>query len=241
MSWLPGLGGNVRNMAMGKYKNIRVIQTVVVLGAACWMLSGCRIEHKSEPGQDGQAQSAGSSEKPAFNAAAEVQAMWAPKVLPAIEKMAVDYRDLKKEMLTSLDTAGAKHGNREKGEGAPWNLAVKITGKIVDADTELRAGTADIDVDGDGKADVQLQMGPVVKGSSLRDFLPFISFTSYTNQIDFAQLANALNDQAYSVALKSIDRKNLKGKKVEVFGVFTTDSADDQPVVTVTSFKVLEK
>jgi predicted lipoprotein len=75
----------------------------------------------------------------------------------------------------------------------------------------------------------------------LRDILPFVSFTSYTNQIDFAQLANALNDRAYESALKSVDRANLKGKSVEVLGVFTTDNASDVPLVTVTAFKVLGK
>jgi predicted lipoprotein len=153
--------------------------------------------------------------------------------------MAVDFRELKKEMDVNLDAAGAKHGHREKGEGDPWNIAVKISGKIVEAETDLRAGTADVDLDGDGKADVQLQIGPVIKGTALRDILPFISFTSYTNQIDFAGLANALNDRAFDSALKSIDRKSLKGKTVDVVGVFTTDNASDMPVVTVMSFKVI--
>lgn len=226
---------------MCTYQPIKAIQTAVAIGAACLLLSACKIEHKPLPGQAADAAAVGSQEKPAFNAAAEVQAMWEPRVLPAIDKMAIDYRALKKEMAAGLDAAGAAHGNREKGEGAPWNMAVRFTGKVVDADTEMRAGTADVDVDGDGKADVQLQMGPVVKGTTLRDSLPFISFTSYTNQIDFAQLANALNDRAFEAALKSAERKNLKGKTVSVVGVFTTDGGDALPVVTVTSFKVSDK
>jgi predicted lipoprotein len=226
---------------MGTHRNFRAVRAAVALGAACLVLAGCRIEHRSAQDKQREAAPAGSSDKSTFNADAEVQGMWDPKVLPAIDKMAVDFRELKKDMDANLDAAGAKHGHREKGEGAPWNLAVRIAGKIVDADTELRAGTADVDVDGDGKPDVQLQMGPVVKGTTLRDILPFVSFTSYTNQIDFAQLANALNDRAYGSALKSLDRKNLKGKSVSVVGVFTTDNAADMPVVTVTSFKVVEK
>lgn len=226
---------------MSNHNNIRAMQMLVGLGMACLMLVGCRIEHKAAQEVQRQAAPAGSSEKSSFNAEAEVKGMWEPKVLPAITAMAVDFRELRMEMAANLDNAGARHGHREKGEGAPWNLAVKITGKIVDADTELRAGTADVDVDGDGKADIQLQIGPVVKGTTLRDILPFVSFTSYTNQIDFAQLANALNARAYESALKSIDRKSLKGKSVDVVGVFTTDNATDIPVVTVTSFKVAEK
>jgi len=226
---------------MGTPKNNRVIQQAVVLCAVCLMLTGCKIERKSEQDKLKQVAAAGSNVTSSFDAAAEVRGMWEPKVLPAINQLAVDFRELKKAMDANLDAAGAKHGHREKGEGAPWNLAARISGKIVDADTEVRAGTADIDVDGDGRADVQLQMGPIVKGTTLRDILPFVSFTSYTNQIDFAQLANALNDRAYESALKSVDRANLKGKSVEVLGVFTTDNASDVPLVTVTAFKVLGK
>jgi len=113
---------------------------------------------------------------------------------------------------------------------------------VVEVETELSAGTADIDVDGDGKADVQIQIGPVLRGATIRDILPFISFTSYTNQIDFAQLANAFNERAYEAStLKATDRSKLKGQKVELTGIFTADSAADIPVITVTAFKVLTK
>jgi predicted lipoprotein len=118
-------------------------------------------------------------------------------------------------------------------------MAVRVTGTVVAAETELSAGTADIDVDGDGKADVQIQIGPVIRGTAIRDTLPFISFTNYTNQIDFAQLANALNDRAFDAALKDVDRPKLMGQKVELSGVFTADNGDDLPVITVVAFKVV--
>ncbi len=82
-------------------------------------------------------------------------------------------------------------------EGAPWNFPVAITGTIVEANTKSRAATADIDTDGDGKADATLQLGPVIKGTSIRDVLPFVSFTSYSNQIDYADVAKAFNTQAF--------------------------------------------
>jgi predicted lipoprotein len=212
----------------------------MVFSLASWTLTGCKIEHKSVQDKQRESAPAGGYENTTFNPDAEVQTMWLPKVVPALDKMAVNFRDLKKEMAGNLDAAGNKHGHRE-GNGDPWNLAVKVTGKVVDAETDLRAGTADVDVDGDGKADVQLQIGPVIKGTTLRDVLPFISFTSYANQIDFARLANALNDQAYAIALKSMDRATLKGKTVDVIGVFTAGDAAELPLVTVTSLKVSEK
>ena len=201
--------------------------------------TACKIEHKSEAERRAKANPAGNFESKTFNPAAEVDAIWDSKVMPAISAMAMDYPALKKAMQTSMDKAGAQHGHREKGEGAPWNLATKVTGNIVETDTEVSAGTAGIDVNGDGKADVQIQIGPVLKGSTIRDILPFISFTAYTNQIEFAQLANAFNDRSYQSTFKSLDRTQLKGRKVELIGVFAAESAEDLPLLTVVAFKVL--
>lgn len=223
---------------MATHHHPRALRAAALLGAACLLLAGCRIEHKSAAATASAALPTTSSNKGTFDAQAEVAGLWESKALPAIDKMAVDWRELKKAMAAGLDGAGARHGFREKGEGAPWNLALRFSGKVIATDVEVRAGTADVDTDGDGKADLQLQVGPVVKGATLRDILPFISFTAYTNQIDFAQLASALNDKAAEGALKSLDRATLNGKTVEGLGVFTAESADEMPVVTLVTLKV---
>lgn len=63
-------------------------------------------------------------------------------------------------------------------------------GKVVAANLTSRARTLDVDVDGDAKADLTVQLGPVVKGSSLRDFAPALyDFTSFRDQIEFAKSA----------------------------------------------------
>jgi predicted lipoprotein len=211
---------------------------LVLLSAACLLLSGCKIERKSEEDKRKSTSVAGSFENRAFNPRADVDAMWDAKVMPTLEKMATAFPALKQAMTADLDAAGARHGHRAKVEGAPWNLVTRIRGQVVAAETELSAGTADIDVDGDGKADLQLQIGPVVKGTAIRDVLPFISFSDYTNQIDFAQLANAFNERAAAAALASIEREKLVGRQVEAIGVFSVESTDEPPLVTLVSFKV---
>lgn len=211
----------------------------LLLGAACLSLSGCKIEHKSEQKANKPASITGNFESRAFNPKAEVQAMWDTKVLPSMNKMALDYPALRQAIRTNIDAAGAQHGHRTEVEGAPWNLVTRIKGKIVAVESELSAGTADVDTDGDGKADVQIQIGPVIKGTAIRDALPFIAFSSYTNQIDFAQLANALNDRALAATLASADRKALNNLQIEAIGVFPADSPDDLPLVTVVTFKAV--
>jgi predicted lipoprotein len=204
-------------------------------------LSACKIEHKTVAERQKATSVAGSFESKNFDAKAEVEKMWSDKVVPTITGMAGNLQTIKPEMRANMDAVGEKHGHREKGEGVPWNIAARLTGKVISVDTDVSAGTADIDIDGDGKPDVQVQIGPVVKGTALRDILPFISFTSYTNQIDFAQLANALNDRAASDAFKDLDRKGLTGRKVELLGVFKSEDIDDMPVLTLLQLKVLSK
>lgn len=227
---------------MTTLEKLRTTTSATLLVVGCLAMSGCKIEHKSEAKAGQNAGAKGSFENPSFDPKKEVLAMWESKALPALNVMALDYKALKKEMSTDLDTAGAKHGHREKGEGAPWNLVTTATGKIVDTEIDISAGTASLDVDGDGKADLQLRIGPVIRGTAIRDVLPFISFTSYANQIDYAQLANAFNELSYERStLKAVDRSALKGKKVEITGVFVEDAAAPLPLVTVISFKALTK
>ena len=57
-----------------------------------------------------------------------------------------------------------------------------------------------------------MQLGPVIRGTTLRDVQPFIDFTAYRDQIAFAELARALNDQAYKTALEAVPRDGLVGK-----------------------------
>ena len=130
------------------------------------------------------------------------------------------------------------HGYRPKSEGAPWNFPVRATGTVVAAKTDTRAATADIDIDGDGKADATVQLGPVIRGTTLRDVQPFIDFTAYRDQIAFAELARALNDQAYKTALEAVPRDALVGKKVTLVGAFTMKAAGDPILITPVSFEV---
>ena len=111
-------------------------------------------------------------------------------------------------------------------------------GTVVAAKTDTRAATADIDTDGDGTADATVQLGPVIRGTTLRDVQPFIDFTAYRDQIAFAELARALNDQAYETALEGVPKDGLVGKKVTLVGAFTLKAAGDPILITPVSFEV---
>jgi predicted lipoprotein len=118
--------------------------------------------------------------------------------------------------------AGEKYGYREKAEGSPWNFRVNGRGVIVAVNTESRASTIDIDLlPGDGAPDLVLQIGPVIKDSAIRDSLDFISFTDFTNQLEFARLSNAFNKVINNKVVNTLDRENLQGKTITFWGAFT--------------------
>jgi predicted lipoprotein len=200
----------------------------------CLAAVACRVEKRSA-----QAATGGEAPPPggqftnqAFDPKAQVSDIWDSKVLPALQAKAGDFAALRSAMKTNLDDAGAKYGYRKHVEGAPWNFATRLKGKIVSVDTESSAGKIGVDADGDGRADATVQIGPILRGTALRDSLPFISFTEYANQVEFAQLANAFNDQAYARAMKPMPREALAGREIELLGVFTSDDASETPVIT---------
>lgn len=206
--------------------------TALALVLAGLGLAGCRIEHRAAAAANATATPAQNFENKTFDPKAQVGDIWASKVIPALKDKAGSYPEMRQAMRANLDEEGARHGHRERGEGAPWNFATRLKGKIVEVNTESSAGKVGVDVDGDGKPDVEVQIGPVLRGTAIRDSLPFISFTNYTNQVEFAQLANAFNDEAFKVALKDLPRDALQGRSVELLGAFTSGDADDTPVVT---------
>lgn len=161
-----------------------------------------------------------------------VDAMWSTEVMPHLAEAATDLVLLKSAIAADLDAAGSAHGHRSNAEGSPWNFPVRFTGTIVAANTDTRAATAEVDVDGDGTGDATVQLGPVIKGTTLRDVLPFIDFTAFRDQIEFAQLSRALNTEAYETTLAELPREDLVGRQVAVLGAFTLKSAADPVLVT---------
>lgn len=188
-------------------------------------LPGCKFVETAELAARAQA-----AAKPA--AGSDIAGRWDAEIVPYLVEKAKPLADIRTAIAGGLDAAGQIFGYREVPEGAPWNFPVALSGTIVEANVKSRAATAEIDTDGDGKGDATLQLGPVIKGTSIRDVLPFVSFTSYANQIEYADVAKALNTQAFERALKDLPRDTLVGSRVEATGVFTLRSAGDKVLVT---------
>jgi predicted lipoprotein len=195
--------------------------------------AACKLVKNPDPAEE-----AAKAAAQAEGGGADVATMWTAQVLPHMNEAATDLATLKTAIAGGLDAAGQAHGYRPNSEGAPWNFPVRAEGTVVAAKTDTRAATADIDTDGDGTADATVQLGPVIRGTTLRDVQPFIDFTAFRDQIAFAELARGLNDQAYENALASVPKEALVGKKVTLVGAFTMKGPNDPILITPVSFEV---
>jgi predicted lipoprotein len=84
--------------------------------------------------------------------------------------------------------------------------------------------------------DVTLQLGPVVKGTALRDVSPSVyDFSKFRDQIEFAKLGRALNDKAVSALPSS---GSLQGKTVSFVGATALRSATEKPLVVAAVLEV---
>ena len=200
---------------------------------AALALPGCKIVKTVAEGE-GAAVVSGEAGDDA-RIAALLDKTYEAELLPLITK-GLRVADLRVALAGGLDAAGKAHGNRGSGEGAAWNFAVQGEGKVVEANLTSRARKAMVDVDGDGAADLTLQLGPVIKGSSLRDVAPLYKFGDFRDQIEFAKLARALNDRA-SAALV-VPEGELVGKMVSFAGTLDLKAATDPWLVTVVTFAV---
>jgi predicted lipoprotein len=201
---------------------------------AALALPGCKII-KNAPEGEGTAVIPDGEAGDDARIAALLDKTYEAELLPLIAK-ALPVADLESALVGGLEAAGAAHGNRGSGEGAAWNFAVKGEGRVVEANLTSRARKAMVDVDGDGAADLTLQLGPVIKGSSLRDVAPFYRFGDFRDQIEFAKLARALNDRA-SAALQ-VPEGELVGKTVSFSGTVDLKAAKDAWLVTAVTLSV---
>jgi predicted lipoprotein len=184
------------------------------------------------PGREGATGGAGS--QPTENAAAKfVDSIWG-KLGPVFDDKAQDIAKIFPEIRTNPDAAGEKYGRREATN--PYNYMVKGTGKVAEINTESAAGTAILEIPGlDEK--VALQIGPVVRGTALRDATGLVSFNQFANQLDYADVSKEMNSRALKAAFSAAPAASLAGKTVTFYGAFTFDPHSKSPVL-ITPVKI---
>lgn len=125
-----------------------------------------------------------------FEPASYVASIWESRVIPTAERSAIE---LEAFMEGSPDL---------KVGGSGRAVFVKGIATIAEVDRQSRVGLAHLKLpwEKDGQR-AAIQIGPVIRGTAVRDALEFIRFTDFVNQIEFAGVAGALNDRVLSAAL----------------------------------------
>ncbi len=152
--------------------------------------------------------------------------------MPAVLHSAVDVRVLLDAAAANPDRARAQFG---VGPDHAY-LLLKGRGRVLAVDTVSPSRPASLDVPPfDGRADVTLQLGPVIFGDALRDATGIIRFSDFVNQLQFADAGNALNQRAARAIRTAGDAASLRGKLVEFAGACAWDpgSAPGQSIVPV--------
>lgn len=164
-----------------------------------------------------------------FDAEGYVTKLWDGTILPYMQEHAVDLRTLMNAVKADEKTAGDKYGYRAVAEQNPYNFSVKSKIKILSANVKSRNGRAEADVEPfDGEADITIQLGPIYKGTSLRDCLDFVTFDDFKNQVEFAKLATQLSQYAgtQSVVPLGLREDGGVGKVFELLGATTQNGGN---------------
>jgi predicted lipoprotein len=217
---------------MNYLRQLRFRQSILVLVIGL-IVSGCTLA-TVRPIDPTTGKAIIGNEDQAFNAANLVGQMWDSQMLPTLQKDAAPIAAVLDALRQNTTTASEKYGHRP-GNEQPYSFMVTGSGKVLTVNTESRAGIASVDLDNDGKADVTLAVGPVIRGTALRDAAPFIAFNQFTNQMEYAAVSNELNAMVNSKVLGPLgDLHTLEGKTVTFFGAFTIGTTLDADKVIIT-------
>jgi predicted lipoprotein len=153
---------------------------------------------------------------PVFDAAAYAELAWA-RLLQEVPRTAADLR-----------TAVAE----QRAAPSRRSVFVTVTGTVIAIDRESRVGVVRLRVEAPAPA-VAIQVGPVFRGTAVRDAAEFIRFGDFTNQSEFAAVSNALHDRVRSEVVGRIDLDALPGKTITVLGAMTLPAAGTVELVPV--------
>jgi predicted lipoprotein len=198
------------------------MKSMLALGLSC-ALAACKIATVRPLASSGPPASGAA----AFDATAYVESIWVSRIVPTVEREATECGDL----LASLE--GDPEGTLERlgrGPRGPSYFLVKGEGTVVSVDRRSRNGLLGIDLlPSDGGVDLWMQIGPVVQGMALRDAVGFIAFDQFVNQIEYADVGNALNQRVLDSVLAGLDAESAKGTVLSFAGAATPG---ERPVLT---------
>jgi len=135
-------------------------------------------------------------------------------IVPDIQKNAIDLATLLADLEGGADEA--EFGNTS---GASSAYAFPVTFTAVAG--ELKAPILPVTVEGvDSDITVQIQVGPAVSGTALRDVTGTVDFNDFSNQLEYQNAAGELNNRVKDGVLADFDAAAAEGKTITVTGAY---------------------
>lgn len=174
----------------------------------------------------------------AFNASDNVESIWESKAVPELKKNAVELQKLLAESNGKLDSTAKQYGHYSMGDKGELSYIVKGEGTVTEVNQEKKAGYMTLKLNGyDGPVVVKMQIGPVYKGSAVRDCLSFIKYEDYKNQVDWAKVSQAIHDTINKTLIEKLAVKTLQGKTITFTGCFSV-SGEKEILITPVAAEV---
>jgi len=193
----------------------RVWLTLVVT-----LLSGCRIVSQQELAD---------LKNPPNPKMADIDQLWQQKLVPQLQAEARPVSALLTAMRSAkdFDTACQSYGYRTQAEN-PCIFSVSVQGDVTAVNTTSRSGKMTVkDESGDS---VTVQIGPIIRGTALRDGYRGAGYQDFNDQVLFGDFGKAINQHASQMMQQFAPKV---GDKVKVTGVFSSwDIPQQLPDIT---------
>lgn len=193
----------------------RVWLTLVVT-----LLSGCRIVSQQELAD---------LKNPPNPKMADIDQLWQQKLVPQLQAEARPVSALLTAMRSAkdFDTACQTYGYRTQTEN-PCIFSVSVQGDVTAVNTTSRSGKMTVkDESGDS---VTIQIGPIIRGTALRDGYRGAGYQDFNDQVLFGDFGKAINQHASQMMQQFAPKV---GDKVKVTGVFSSwDIPQQLPDIT---------
>ncbi|WP_336755078.1 DUF2291 family protein [Pantoea sp. USHLN298] len=187
------------------------------------LLSGCRIVSQQQLAE---------LKNPPNPQMANIDQVWQQKLVPQLTAEAKPLAVLMKSLQSAkdFDSACQSYGYRSQAEN-PCVFSVTVRGDVTALNTTSRSGKMSVkDESGDT---VTIQIGPIIRGTALRDAYKGASYQDFNDQVLFGDYGKAINQQAASLMQTF---KPGVGDKVTVVGVFSSwDIPQSLPEITPAS------
>lgn len=168
-----------------------------------------------------------------FDADKYAQGIWEKEAIGYLNENATEFVVIKDAIDTDFAKCGEQYGHARAKSANTFNFIMKCDSTVLEVNTESRVGYMLMDAQPcDGTADFKLLIGPVYKGDSLRNSLPFIKFSMFTSQNDYAAVSKALHKIIDADVVPLLDAENAQGKSISLIGTFTAKESTEEYLVT---------